>query len=109
MKRALLILALAFCFGRADINTIGYTQTESGGMRITTLVSAGYVRYFIHLDDLSRAKRVIICEALLTDIDSTGLTSLEALEKANVTYEKGFKRFTIGNTKKTLECVGIGD
>lgn len=108
MKRALLILALAFCFGRADINTIGNTQ-NSGSMRVTALVSAGYARYFIHLDDLSRAKRVIICEALFDDVDSTGLTALEALEKANVTYEKGFKRFAIGNTKESLECVGIGD
>ena len=109
MKRALLILALVFGFVQADINTMGETQVESDGIRITTLISAGWVRYFIHLDDLSEAERVIICEAPFREIEALGLDAWSALKQANVTYEKGAKNFTIGNTKEVLACVGVGD
>lgn len=108
MKRVFLILALAFGLGYADINTMGETKVQdSDGTRVTTLISAGYVRYFIHLDDLSRAGRVIICEAPFADIEAEKLTAWEALKKADVTYESGFKNYTIGNT--FLSCASIGD
>lgn len=108
MKRTLLILALVFGFMQADINIMGESVVDND-LRITTLISAGWVRYFIHLDDLSKAERVIICEAPFRDIEALGLDAWSALNEANVTYENGFKSFIIGNTKKVLDCVGIGD
>ena len=110
MKRILLILALVFGFMQADINTMGETKVqESDGTRITTLISAGWVRYFIHLDDLSKAERVIICEAPFREIEALGLDAWSALKQANVTYEKGAKRFYLGEHLEYLACVGIGD
>lgn len=110
MRALIIVCSLLFVSTlRADINTMGETIVqESDGTRVTTLISAGWVRYFIHLDDLSKAARVIICEAPFKEIEALGLDAWSALKKANVTYENGAKRFYIGEHLEYLACVGIG-
>lgn len=110
MRALIIVCVLLFSSTlRADINTMGETKVqESDGIRITTLISAGWVRYFIHLDDLSKAERVIICETPFREIEALGLDAWSALKQANVTYEKGAKRFYLSEHLEYLACVGIG-
>lgn len=109
MRALIIVCVLLFVSTlRANVNTFGETRLQDE-VRVTALISAGYARYFIHLYDLSRLKRVIICETLFDDIESAGLSAWETLGKAGVTYERGFKTYKIDDTNVFLSCASVGD
>lgn len=44
----------------------------------------------------------------IREIEALGLDAWSALKQANVTYEKGAKRFYLSKHLEYLACVGIG-